>query len=238
MRNGKLRRVGILIHIPAGGAGQQRAEATARATLSQELANWIDCHVAAFEYYQGSPRLVVPDNPRHANAVNPAFHRDSPAPLLGRMNAIVVDHQPVVDIEFRSVVGQQVEAIFARLLDPEPAGIIDGEPFESLGDAGEAFAKVPLRNVQRDSVDGAAGFQLREIQRTSRPGRRLCNPVCQSRRWSRSCRRATPCAGADCPCRRYTRFPSYPPLPPRARRASRCTPARHRRNNQKCHFPQ
>lgn len=36
----------------------------ARATVSQDLANWIDCHVGAFEYCQGAPRLVVPDNPR------------------------------------------------------------------------------------------------------------------------------------------------------------------------------
>jgi transposase len=36
----------------------------AQATLSQDLANWIDCHVRAFEYFQGVPRLVVPDNPR------------------------------------------------------------------------------------------------------------------------------------------------------------------------------
>lgn len=36
----------------------------ARATLSQDLGNWIDCHVAAFEYCQGTPKLVIPDNPR------------------------------------------------------------------------------------------------------------------------------------------------------------------------------
>ena len=36
----------------------------ARATLSQDLDNWVECHVAAFEYYLGTPRLVVPDNPR------------------------------------------------------------------------------------------------------------------------------------------------------------------------------
>jgi transposase len=36
----------------------------ARATLSQDLGNWVECHVAAFEYCQGAPRLVVPDNPR------------------------------------------------------------------------------------------------------------------------------------------------------------------------------
>jgi transposase len=36
----------------------------AYATLSQDLGNWIDCHVRAFEYFQGTPKLTVPDNPR------------------------------------------------------------------------------------------------------------------------------------------------------------------------------
>ena len=29
----------------------------ARATLSQDLGNWVDCHVAAFEYFQGAPQV-------------------------------------------------------------------------------------------------------------------------------------------------------------------------------------
>src|SRR3989441_1203836 len=36
----------------------------ARATLNQDLGNWVDSHVAAFEYFQGAPKLVIPDNPR------------------------------------------------------------------------------------------------------------------------------------------------------------------------------
>ena len=36
----------------------------AHATLSQDLGNWVESHVAAFEYCLGTPRLVVPDNPR------------------------------------------------------------------------------------------------------------------------------------------------------------------------------
>lgn len=35
-----------------------------RATLSQNLANWIDCHVHAFAFFGGVTRLLVPDNPR------------------------------------------------------------------------------------------------------------------------------------------------------------------------------
>jgi transposase len=36
----------------------------AYATPGQDLANWIDCHVRAFEFYQGAVKLIVPDNPR------------------------------------------------------------------------------------------------------------------------------------------------------------------------------
>jgi transposase len=34
------------------------------ATLSQDLDNWIHCHVRAFECFQGTTKLIVPDNPR------------------------------------------------------------------------------------------------------------------------------------------------------------------------------
>jgi len=36
----------------------------AQATLSQDLPNWIACHMAAFEFFNGTTQLIVPDNPR------------------------------------------------------------------------------------------------------------------------------------------------------------------------------
>ena len=36
----------------------------ARAAADQSLANWINCHVRAFEFFNGASRLIVPDNPR------------------------------------------------------------------------------------------------------------------------------------------------------------------------------
>jgi transposase len=36
----------------------------ARATLGQDLPNWIECHLQAFEFFQGTTKLIVPDNPR------------------------------------------------------------------------------------------------------------------------------------------------------------------------------
>ncbi len=35
----------------------------AYAALGQGLASWIDCHVRAFQFFQGVPKLLVPDNP-------------------------------------------------------------------------------------------------------------------------------------------------------------------------------
>jgi transposase len=34
------------------------------AALNQTLPNWIDCHIRAFEYFSGTTKLIVPDNPR------------------------------------------------------------------------------------------------------------------------------------------------------------------------------
>jgi len=36
----------------------------AHATANQDLANWIECHIQAFEFFQGTTKLIVPDNPR------------------------------------------------------------------------------------------------------------------------------------------------------------------------------
>jgi transposase len=35
-----------------------------RAASDQGLANWIDCHVHAFEFFDGTTQLIIPDNPR------------------------------------------------------------------------------------------------------------------------------------------------------------------------------
>ena len=36
----------------------------ARAAVGQDLAQWIDCHVHAFEFFGGTTTLLIPDNPR------------------------------------------------------------------------------------------------------------------------------------------------------------------------------
>ena len=37
----------------------------ARATLGQHLANWIDCHIRAFDFFRGVPKLIRSRQPAH-----------------------------------------------------------------------------------------------------------------------------------------------------------------------------
>jgi len=62
----------IPIHDPRGGPVQQAhlfvavlgasSYTYAEATADEQLASWIGAHVRAFEFYNGVPKLVVPDN--------------------------------------------------------------------------------------------------------------------------------------------------------------------------------
>src|SRR5215469_2043297 len=62
----------IPIHDPRGGPTQQAhlfvavlgasSYTYAEATPDEQLASWIGAHIHAFEFYQGVPKLVVPDN--------------------------------------------------------------------------------------------------------------------------------------------------------------------------------
>jgi len=64
----------IPIHDPQGGPERPASifvavlgasnYAYAEATESQELENWIGSHIRAFEFFQGVPKLVIPDNTR------------------------------------------------------------------------------------------------------------------------------------------------------------------------------
>jgi transposase len=62
------------VHDPRGGATQQAhlfvavlgasSYTYAEATADERLASWIGAHVRAFEFFQGTPKVVVPDNAR------------------------------------------------------------------------------------------------------------------------------------------------------------------------------
>jgi len=66
------------------------------ATLHQDLPNWIDAHVRAFEFFTGCPILVIPDNPR--TAVNRACRYE---PDLNRTYLEMAQHYGVAVLPAR-----------------------------------------------------------------------------------------------------------------------------------------
>ncbi len=56
-RGGPVQRAHLFVAV-LGASSYTYAEATG----DEQLANWIGAHVRAFEFYQGAPKLVVPDN--------------------------------------------------------------------------------------------------------------------------------------------------------------------------------
>lgn len=69
----------------------------ARATATQQLPDWLECHVAAFEYFGGVPAVVVPDQPkpsvkkpcRYDPELNPAY-----AELASHYGTCVIPARP------------------------------------------------------------------------------------------------------------------------------------------------
>jgi len=56
-RGGPIQQVHLFVAV-LGASSYTYAEATA----DERLASWIGAHVRAFEFFQGTPKLVVPDN--------------------------------------------------------------------------------------------------------------------------------------------------------------------------------
>src|SRR5271165_3921060 len=61
-RSGPLQGDATLFLMVLGASSYTYAEAT----LDQQMAAWLRCHIHAFEYFQAMPRLLVPDNTRTA----------------------------------------------------------------------------------------------------------------------------------------------------------------------------
>ena len=67
-----------------------------RAALGQGLSNWIDCHVRAFDFFQGTTKLLVPDNPR--TGVTRAFRYE---PDLNRTYREMAQHYGIAVLPAR-----------------------------------------------------------------------------------------------------------------------------------------
>ena len=128
----------------------------ARATLSQDLGNWVQCHVAAFEYFQGTPRLVVPDNPR--TAVDRACRYE---PDLNRTYHEMALHYSVAVMPARPRKPRDKAKVENAVLLAERwiVAALRHQRFTSLAAANEAIAELLERLNQRP-------FRKREGSRT------------------------------------------------------------------------
>src|SRR5580658_3028299 len=92
---------------------------------------------------------------------------------IGWVLAVIVDNRDVVQKKSGAIVREQSEYITAGMGNPEAAGVIDGEPFETLCQAGKARAPVARRDVQliRPNLTHALNritFEIREYHRVFR----------------------------------------------------------------------
>jgi len=68
----------------------------AEATLSQKVHDWINSHIRAFEFFQGVPQLVVPDNLKSA-----VTRADRYEPALNRSYQEMLEHYSTVALPAR-----------------------------------------------------------------------------------------------------------------------------------------
>src|SRR4051794_22876789 len=100
--------------------------------------------------------------------MNAAVQIDSAGFRHYGMLSVVVDHQLVVKIKDRTIVGCKLKPVLTRFLNPELARVIDSKPFKTFGDAREPDSEVLRRYIQSCCVDRPARLQLLEIGKTNR----------------------------------------------------------------------
>jgi transposase len=118
----------------------------ARATLNQDLANWIECHIRAFEFFQGTSKLIVPDNPR--TGVTRACRYE---PDLNRTYLEMAQFYGVAIMPARPYKPRGKAKVEAAVLLAERwlVAVLRHEKFFSLADLNQALAKLLERLNQR-----------------------------------------------------------------------------------------
>lgn len=129
----------------------------ARATLSQDLSNWIECHVLAFEFFQGTSKLIVPDNPRTGVTRACRYEPDLNRTYLEMAQFYGVAIMPARPYKARDKAKVETAVLLAeRWL----VAVLRHEKFFSLADLNQALAKLLERMNQRP-------FRKREGSRAS-----------------------------------------------------------------------
>src|ERR1700730_2973836 len=129
----------------------------ARAALSQDLCNWIKCHVLAFEFFQGTSKLIIPDNPR--TGVTRACRYE---PDLNRTYLEMAQFYGVAIMPARPYKPRDKAKVEAAVLLAERwlVAVLRHEKFFSLGELNQAIAPLLERLNQRP-------FRKREGTRAS-----------------------------------------------------------------------
>lgn len=96
------------------------------------------------------------------------------------MRSIIVYDLVTIDVEARAVVGEKRPGVLTRFIDPEFAVVVNGEPFEAVGDTGEALQEVVARHVQFSCVNGADRFQFLEFGKVLAFGRNEIDVAAES----------------------------------------------------------
>ncbi len=129
----------------------------ARATTSQDLPNWIECHIQALEFFQGTTKLIVPDNPR--TGVTRACRYE---PDLNRTYLELAQHYGVAIMPARPYRARDKAKVEAAVLLAERwlIAVLRHEKFFSLPELNQAIAQLLERLNQRP-------FRKREGTRAS-----------------------------------------------------------------------
>ena len=117
-----------------------------RATASQDLPNWIQCHIQAFEFFQGTTKLIVPDNPR--TGVTRACRYE---PDLNRTYLELAQHYGVAIMPARPYKARDKAKVEAAVLLAERwlIAVLRHEKFFSLADLNQTIALLLERLNQR-----------------------------------------------------------------------------------------
>lgn len=129
----------------------------ARAAASQDLPNWIECHIHAFEFFQGTTKLIVPDNPR--TGVTRACRYE---PDLNRTYLELAQHYGVAVMPARPYKARDKAKVEAAVLLAERwlIAVLRHEKFFSVFDLNQAISQLLERLNQRP-------FRKREGSRAS-----------------------------------------------------------------------
>jgi transposase len=129
----------------------------ARASASQELPHWIECHIQAFQFFKGTTKLVVPDNPR--TGVTRACRYE---PDLNRTYLELAQHYHVAIMPARPYKARDKAVVEAAVLLAERwlVAVLRHEKFFSLAELNQSIAHHLERLNQRP-------FRKREGTRAS-----------------------------------------------------------------------